>query len=1072
MSSDVHKTKKNKFILIKDSLAQKENTGIKAVFKSKEKEDINVLAGSLWEESSHKSVDGTFMNLIFLEGDNTELSCLHRDVSFITEHECNLLLAVNTCNERMQILKDPHWLKEVASLKIGNFVHLMKQQNLPEKVVCAIRYIGPFPNYKGWHFGLEIMDPPSAKGKGNTDGTIKKNHYFHCPKDCGVFVPMNKIRAHNQKHVATKSAHYTARSSSSLPRRSPSLTDSQSLSQKSYSNAVTSDVVPKVHASHKLPVQSSSVRSRNPQSPQSPPSSKVPHDNNPHPKDHISQNAEGRSEHRSRKNPLSISQEDELDKCTLKVGDRIVWYSDDGPEHGVVKWLGFLPINEGEENSRTDFTAGIEFDRPVGSGTGKYNDQQLFKTKHNHASLIPVCGLVKENEFNTNPAESSPGTTASSTVDDNYLQQEELKMKEFERERREFEDVRKREDEQYEKYRSNRNRELQDRGQSSQHGRSTFRDKDRAEPMITQNIDTSRDTRVETGHSAHYGNSSDRALYSSQPVNPPASSPVNPPMPSAANPMNERREVENSFSDQNRFKSSREVGPPEEGKFDTEAYTYNGDLAVGSMVEVRGRLVVYGVIRWIGILPTSKSKQPIAGLEMEEESPTYTDGTFGNERYFTCPPNKGFFMYLDKCYKDSRFSDVAEDTSNPGVQTFGSIETPDVPGTVPPMCFNNLEEICGRKKGIQGHHNSCYLDASLFSMFAFTQVFDSILFRQKQSSDLPQYSQVQTVLKEGIINPLRKNFYVRADKVLKLRTLLDQLGTVQGMMGEEKDPEEFLNSLLQQIMKADPFITLSSGQNSFFYQLFVEKDNRIVLPTTQQLVGLSFLQTTNIKLAEVPSCFIIQMPRFGKDYKMYDRIVPSLKLDITDILQDAPRLCYVCGLEISEMECPDCSNQLNAEPSAYRSFCSECFQKFHTHRDRSKHRPLKLHIEEGFRECFEKQRRNLPNGDSPEIGREELELFAVVCIQTSHYVSFVRCGTGPDAPWVFFDSMADRVGAENGYNIPEVKPVPELPQWLEESNHNRIIGIKDNKQLPENIRRVLCDGYMCMYQSTEAMMYK
>ena len=39
-----------------------------------------------------------------------------------------------------------------------------------------------------------------------------------------------------------------------------------------------------------------------------------------------------------------------------------------------------------------------------------------------------------------------------------------------------------------------------------------------------------------------------------------------------------------------------------------------------------------------------------------------------------------------------------------------------------------------------------------------------------------------------------------------------------------------------------------------------------------------------------------------------------------------------------------------------------------------------------------------------------LELFAVVCIETSHYVTFVKCGLGPDAPWCFFDSMADRKG--------------------------------------------------------------
>lgn len=39
-----------------------------------------------------------------------------------------------------------------------------------------------------------------------------------------------------------------------------------------------------------------------------------------------------------------------------------------------------------------------------------------------------------------------------------------------------------------------------------------------------------------------------------------------------------------------------------------------------------------------------------------------------------------------------------------------------------------------------------------------------------------------------------------------------------------------------------------------------------------------------------------------------------------------------------------------------------------------------------------------------------MELFAVLCIETSHYVAFVKCGLGPDTPWCFFDSMADRKG--------------------------------------------------------------
>ena len=42
--------------------------------------------------------------------------------------------------------------------------------------------------------------------------------------------------------------------------------------------------------------------------------------------------------------------------------------------------------------------------------------------------------------------------------------------------------------------------------------------------------------------------------------------------------------------------------------------------------------------------------------------------------------------------------------------------------------------------------------------------------------------------------------------------------------------------------------------------------------------------------------------------------------------------------------------------------------------------------------------------------REKMELFAVICIQTSHYVAFVKSGMEQHSPWVFFDSMADRKG--------------------------------------------------------------
>jgi len=38
-------------------------------------------------------------------------------------------------------------------------------------------------------------------------------------------------------------------------------------------------------------------------------------------------------------------------------------------------------------------------DNAIGTGTGKYRNKQLFRARQNHASLIPVLGLMKAEEY-------------------------------------------------------------------------------------------------------------------------------------------------------------------------------------------------------------------------------------------------------------------------------------------------------------------------------------------------------------------------------------------------------------------------------------------------------------------------------------------------------------------------------------------------------------------------------------------------------------------------------------------------------------------------------------------------
>ncbi|XP_078337442.1 ubiquitin carboxyl-terminal hydrolase CYLD-like isoform X3 [Crassostrea virginica] len=588
--------------------------------------------------------------------------------------------------------------------------------------------------------------------------------------------------------------------------------------------------------------------------------------------------------------PLYHQERKLIEESGLKEKDRIVWISDNGPEFGEVKWIGILP-----DSNRRDITVGVEFDNPVGSGTGKYKNHRLFYAKAQHASLVPIMGLMKADVY----MEMNQGAAFGANYQGDYghfLPEEP------------------------ERINSPRPNQLR----SAQHNTSANYYPVQKE-ILAQPVQTSE----RGSYSSNSSSSSHQLMLSKDqvqvhipPVSPKEKLPPPTPKESATpvRPMEEERpgemggpnplyeytktqdpavqaEIKVESLEQPNSRRSNPANPSSRSLINADP-----DLEVGSMVEVMSNPPLYGVIRWMGYLPDQKDPvKPIAGLEMEEEISAGTDGSFGKHRFFSCPPKKAFFVPLYKCRKDKRFVDSAR--RNSGLSNnFGSMETPDVIGSISPpdsLTVKQIElDVCGKQKGIQGHHNSCYLDATLLAMFYFTTVFDGILYRPKRIDDLYEYDEVKQVIKEGIVNPLRKHNYVRADKVMKLRHLLDKLGNIPGMMSEEKDPEEFLNLLLNQITKADPFLHIRSDngggtQHSFLYQLIMEKDERLVLPTTQQLFELSFLQM-KVKLEERPPCLILQMPRFGKDYKMYRRIVPSLELDITDVLQNAPRECIIC----------------------------------------------------------------------------------------------------------------------------------------------------------------------------------
>jgi len=489
---------------------------------------------------------------------------------------------------------------------------------------------------------------------------------------------------------------------------------------------------------------------------------------------------------------------------------------------------------------------------------------------------------------------------------------------------------------------------------------------------------------------------------------------------------------------------------PWRGEGDTEV------VGVGSMVQLETQQgeQLFGVVRYIGDVPGQGGRW--AGVEMEEEVRGGTSGWVQNRPLFSCPDGKGVFVPYTHVIPDPRFKETLP--TPPVGQDFGPKDSPIVPGYCPPCTtVENVASVSGRNKGIQGHQNSCYLDATLFSMFCFTSVFDSLLFRPRGEKDISRYDEVQRVLREEVVNPLRKSLFVRADRVMNLRTMLDSLSDVQGLTDQEKDPEEFLSSLLTQVLKAEPYLELSSGQTAHNYQLFVEKDPDLVVPTVQDLFDQSF-NTSRVKLKRAPPVLILQMPRFGRQFKVYDRILPSQLLDVTDVISSSPRQCVICGL-LAVWECPACYGDHDTG-LASTAFCHTCLHRTHQHKRRQSHKQEKLSRPPGWN----KQ-------ETQPIPRIFMELVAVVCIETSHYVSFVRCGDSPRAPWCFFDSMADRKGEQNGYNIPELSPAPDVERILSEAGATEVRN-SPNLVLGEQAKRLVSDAYMCFYQSPDVRMYR
>lgn len=453
----------------------------------------------------------------------------------------------------------------------------------------------------------------------------------------------------------------------------------------------------------------------------------------------------------------------------LSFGDRIVWLSDSGPEYGYVKWLGKLP------DVGSDWMAGVDFDHPVGSGTGLYNDHQLFEAPMNHASLVPVIGLIRAEDFDhsSSEAESPDGPPKNRVIQMQRVQRNILPPL------------------------SSPASSSSTTGSSAvYHLQQHMSDLILPDPKITNEIHSSSSSGILNSIPA-----GPRVTFAREDrISPPAlvsSSTLR----LESNRMAENNRGENrlidSLSEKQQMRERDVIRnnqvlkplPQINGKSSLHSESSSSvssgsseGLEVGSLVIVNmDGLPRFGVIRWIGFLdsnddhPDSRGPESpnhlyhhhsssvhqkliddenpheilnndhsptggkpssvmMAGVELEEECSGCCDGTSGGKRYFSCSQRRGCFVPLSQCKKDTRFNLDRRRSA-----LFGSIDCPTVSGDVPPLSTQeDLNALCGKNRGIQGHHNSCYLDATLFAMFSCTTIFESLLHRPPTPDDIPE----------------------------------------------------------------------------------------------------------------------------------------------------------------------------------------------------------------------------------------------------------------------------------------------------------------------------------------------
>ncbi|CAL8095496.1 unnamed protein product [Orchesella dallaii] len=339
----------------------------------------------------------------------------------------------------------------------------------------------------------------------------------------------------------------------------------------------------------------------------------------------------------------------------------------------------------------------------------------------------------------------------------------------------------------------------------------------------------------------------------------------------------------------------------------------------------------------------------------------------------------------------------------------------------------NLSPVAGYGRGIQGSNNSSFADATLYSLFACSNIFDvDLLYSKPGQVERGIKKEIREILRKKIVTPLRVSAYCKSENVTHLREAMLPLSSK--MHSSLMEADEFLYLLFDSALHTESFIKLSNLTKDFMHQIVARPKDRSKSQTVQFMLETSF-GTSELKFKDVPKpALLLCMPRCKGRLVYYEAIIPSLHINITRLLEKGPKQC-VCEMAAT-LECVVCHKQNGDVALDYCGTCKGISDQIHFRLD---HAPVLV-----------------GKSQTDEI----LNLHSIICTRGNKYTAFVKASPHRLSPWLFFDPLAGE--------FPEVTLLEDFGRWLD-SLEKQPGHYREFSKLHPLLKRIMTDSHIYIY---------